>query len=192
MVCRMDSGFHRDWYAGRSQHSCFLFRWVFARLVRHLRLCRKKKERNYSDHRQGHHWAGPCLAWPRIRNRESGVVDVSSSELACQWCIFWLSAEAVSRSLCQIATSTSAMRQWRPRKVYRALDSIHEPTSTEDSVPTFIIVPGLLIVITLACTIMKAQYSIPVLETLLALVLASLYAMLAVLATGVTGAFAHP
>lgn len=57
----------------------------------------------------------------------------------------------------------------------------------QNSVSSFIVVPGLLLVVALACTVMKLQYSTPPLETLLSLFLAFVLASVAIIAKGVTG-----
>ena len=47
--------------------------------------------------------------------------------------------------------------------------------------------PGLLITLTLACLVMKLQYGLPVREACLALLMAFLFSLIAVQATGATG-----
>ncbi len=66
-------------------------------------------------------------------------------------------------------------------------DAIEDPALPEELLKTWMWLPGLLVTLVLACLVMKIQYSLPVRETCLALLMAFLFSFLAVQATGATG-----
>ena len=66
-------------------------------------------------------------------------------------------------------------------------DTVEESAPPEQLVKTWMWLPGLIVTFVLACLVMKIQYSMPIRETILALLMAFLFSFLAVQSTGATG-----
>lgn len=62
-----------------------------------------------------------------------------------------------------------------------------DPASRNEQVATWMWLPGLLVVLVMACVVMKSQFDMPVGEILLALFLAFFFSFLAIQSTGATG-----
>lgn len=111
-------------------------------------------------------------------------------ELACQWSVFWLSAQATWRALARWYSSKT-QHNHRGTSAYSPLYDgktlVHDPASEEDQVKMWMWLPGLLGVLILTCVVMYVQYGMPVTETCLALLLTFFFSFLAIQATGATG-----
>ncbi|WEW57180.1 hypothetical protein PRK78_002642 [Emydomyces testavorans] len=107
----------------------------------------------------------------------------SRIELACQWRVFWTLVRDLARVLAKWVTS-------KLRKDYRytilSENDKDEAKSADVSITAWMWAPGLLVVVVLACPVMKFQYGMSIAETLLALILAFFLSLLAIQATGAT------
>ena len=115
-----------------------------------------------------------------------------NADLLCQWRIFWLTSKVVYN---WIANGYRALLTHSPGKRYVQVDSPPKTKGSEvqdfalddEIVQLWMWLPGLVAVLVLTCIVMRSQFGMPILETLLALFLAFFFSFLAIQATGATG-----
>ncbi|CZS88195.1 hypothetical protein WAI453_000615 [Rhynchosporium graminicola] len=119
------------------------------------------------------------LLWPGLLC----IVAVSFTELLCQWRIFWATGQVLWKNI----------KRNRLRSSGNTAGTFLDPPSNdadyfdrEDSVKTWMWLPGLILVIIGASALMRWQHNMPVTETLLALFLAFFFSLLAIQSYGVT------
>jgi hypothetical protein len=111
-------------------------------------------------------------------------------ELACQWRIFILSGKVLYRGTLRVwARVTNRKERETFTEKYDDEDNNKtiDPASRDEQVPTWMWLPGLVVVLVMACVVMKNQFDMPVGEILLALFLAFFFSFLAIQSTGATG-----
>ncbi|KAI9368931.1 OPT superfamily oligopeptide transporter [Aspergillus egyptiacus] len=127
-----------------------------------------------ADHPSPRHW----LLWP-------GVVCMTATaitELLCQWRVIWI----VIRDASNLLVSWSK-RKWESGYRYSGLEEEEKAdASPSNSLKWWMWLPGLLVTIGLAWPVLKAQFGMPLAETLLALFLAFAMSLLAIQASGAT------
>lgn len=114
----------------------------------------------------------------------------SIPELACQWRIFILSGKVLYRGTLRFwgrLTKRKGRETFTEKYDEEDSNKTVDPASPHEQVATWMWLPGLLVVLVMACVVMKGQFGMPVGEILLALFLAFFFSFLAIQSTGATG-----
>ncbi|KFY13087.1 hypothetical protein V492_03492 [Pseudogymnoascus sp. VKM F-4246] len=134
-----------------------------------------------ANHPSPRYW----LLWPGI----TCMIAVSFTELACQWRIFILSGKVLYRGTLRFWARVTRRKGGEAfTEKYDDEDNKKtiDPASRDEQVATWMWLPGLLVVLVMACVVMKGQFGMPVGEILLALFLAFFFSFLAIQSTGAT------
>lgn len=120
-----------------------------------------------------------------------------STELACQWRIFWRLSVAATRNLKATFKAIYAHVQPRPYHIIQGEEAIddekeleagpNDMTSQSTDIPTWMWAPGLIALIILAGVVSKLQFGMSPFEATFALFLAFCMSLVAIQATGATG-----
>ncbi|MCJ1251795.1 hypothetical protein MMC30_009033 [Trapelia coarctata] len=122
------------------------------------------------------------LMWPGILC----MVVVALIDLACQWRVFYLSAWTTYKQLRRFLNRQSQHSQLQTATSEEKLDLKLEDTApASEFVPAWLWFSGLICVCIAACIATSVQFSMPILETCLALLLTVFFSFLAIQSTGV-------
>ncbi|KAL5349884.1 hypothetical protein ACLOAV_004918 [Pseudogymnoascus australis] len=134
-----------------------------------------------ANHPSPRYW----LLWPGI----TCMIAVSFTELACQWRIFILSGKVLYRGTLRVwarVTNRKGRASFTEKYDDEDNNKTIDPASRDEQVATWMWLPGLIVVLVMACVVMKSQFGMPVGEILLALFLAFFFSFLAIQSTGAT------
>lgn len=109
------------------------------------------------------------------------------TELAMQWRIFWVLGCDLFATI-QRFLPNSLLSKHRYQVVTRS-EHISNVRREENEISYRMWLPGLVVVIVLACLVTRLQYGMSILESLLALLLAFVLSLIAIQATGATGEY---
>lgn len=111
-------------------------------------------------------------------------------ELACQWKVFWLTGVEIYKACKNILS-----RLQESRHKYGPLteeEDLKVDQAINGGIKMWMWLPGLIAVLILTCVVSKLQFDIPVASSILSLVLAFTFSVIAIQSTGATGMYSHP
>ncbi|DAA77668.1 TPA_exp: Uncharacterized protein A8136_6214 [Trichophyton benhamiae CBS 112371] len=134
------------------------------------------KEFANATHPSPRYW----LLWPGV----ACMIVVGFTELACQWRVFWLTGIEICKACKNILS-----RLQESRHKYKHLteeDDLRTNQAMDGGIKTWMWLPGLIAVLILTCVVSKLQFDIPVASSILSLVLAFTFSVIAIQSTGAT------
>ncbi|EEH19220.1 hypothetical protein PABG_01539 [Paracoccidioides brasiliensis Pb03] len=119
------------------------------------------------------------LLWPGVIT----MAAVALTELACQWRVFWIISRDFTKA---ISGKVLSLRQSNYRYTPLTEKDEDDVVNSKDSIRLWMWLPGLIVIIIVACPALKFQFGMGVSESLLALLLAFVLSLMAIQATGAT------
>ncbi|EFR02095.1 hypothetical protein MGYG_05097 [Nannizzia gypsea CBS 118893] len=135
------------------------------------------KEFANATHPSPRYW----LLWPGV----ACMIVVGFTELACQWKVFWLTGLEIYKA-CKNILSQLHEKQHEYKHLTEENEGPKSNRTTKGEIKTWMWLPGLIAVLILTCVVSKLQFEIPVSSSILSLVLAFTFSVIAIQSTGAT------
>ncbi|EZF31434.1 metal-nicotianamine transporter [Trichophyton mentagrophytes] len=133
------------------------------------------KEFANATHPSPRYW----LLWPGV----ACMIVVGFTELACQWKVFWLTGVEMYKACKNIL---SRLQESRHKYEHLNEEELKTNRAMDGGIKMWMWLPGLIAVLILTCVVSKLQFDIPVASSILSLVLAFTFSVIAIQSTGAT------